>query len=109
MVTHLLQRSSAASIVATIRLAHAIPHANELSVNIFQASRDGITERLLNLFLYQTHSKRTERIVQRVVLAVSDGELERVHLDVDVLDFEDRRIVPVGRDKMNSCLWRSDQ
>ena len=49
-------------------------------------SRPARTDRLLHLPLHKTGRERPERLVQKVVLAVANAELERVDRDLHILD-----------------------
>ena len=101
---YLLQRLHPRRVVACLRLAHALADADELSIKVFEASRDGALQSLLNLLLDETGRERLERLVQHVVLRVADRELEGVDLHVHVLDLEHRRLILVRRREVNGGL-----
>ena len=100
LLERLLQRLRPASILALVRLAHAVAHANKLTIDIFHTSSDRVRDSLLNLPLYEARRERAQSFVKRVMLRVADRELERVNLDMDVLYFENRRAILVGRDEV---------
>lgn len=87
-----------------LRGIHAVSDADKLSVDVLHTCGNGILDCLLNLLLDEAGDERLERLVEEVVLRVSNGELESVNFDVDVLDFEDRRFVLASGDEMDRGL-----
>ena len=86
--THLLQNLRPRLVLRRLRFGHPVAHANELSVNVLKTSRNGIGDGLLQLLLDETSGERTQRLVQQIVLRVTDGELQRSDLHVNILDLE---------------------
>jgi len=87
--THRLERLRARATFSLAGLSHAAADLDELGVEHFKACADAIANGLCNLLLDEASRERLERLVKQAVLCVLDGELERVHLDVDILHVED--------------------
>ena len=95
----LLQGLSTVLVLARLCLVHSVPNPHELPVNVLQRCAHGIRDRSLQLLLDQPRGEWPERLVQQIVFRVTDSELERVDLDLHVLDPEHARLVfPGGRD-----------
>lgn len=101
---HVLESLRSSRLVAGLRLVHTITYADKLSINILETSRDCVAESLLDLLLDETGCERAKCIVQGVVLAVANAELERVDFNIDVLDLEDGRLVLLRRGKVDGDL-----
>jgi hypothetical protein len=75
-----------------------------LAVDVLQPSSDRALDSFLDLLLDEASSEGLEGLVQKVVFRIANGEFERVNLDDDALNFEDRRFVLVGRNEVDSGL-----
>lgn len=100
--THVLQHLTATQFLLCLRLLHAVPHGDELSVKIFQTSPDRLCNRLLDMPLHHSRRNRLDRFINHIVLRIANAKLQRIHLDMHVLDFEDGAAIFVGRNKMDS-------
>lgn len=103
-VTYVLQDLGAALSLGDRHSGHTITDRDELSIVVLEAGGDVVFDRLLGLFLDEAGSEGTNELVEDVALRVTDGELEGVNLDVNVLDFEDGSLVIVGRNEVYSRL-----
>lgn len=83
---------------------HLVTNADELSIDVLQTGLDGVSDGLLDLLLDQTSSQWVESLVEKVVLGVTNVELEGVDLDLDIIDLEDGGVVLAGRDKSSGSL-----
>ena len=81
-----MKRLRPALVLVLLRLLHPVAHRDELPIDVLEARADRVLDRLLHLPLYEARRERPERLVEQVVLAVPDAELERVDLDVYVFD-----------------------
>lgn len=68
---------------------HLVTSANELSVDVFHVSDDGVFDGFRDLELDKTSSKGFKDLVKDVLFRVTDGKFKRLKLDVDILHLED--------------------
>lgn len=88
--------ATASVILSNLFACHTIPDNNELSIDILHADGDGILDSLLNLLLYEFGNEILEGVVKEIMLRVADEEFETIDLNLDILDFEDGRLVCAG-------------
>ena len=89
---------------------HAVPNRDQLSIDIFETGPEGISNDSLDLALHKNSRKRPKGFVQEIVFRISDREFKRFHLDLDVMNFEDGRLVLFVRaDQDNRSLSKSSK
>lgn len=94
--SYIFQNINLPFILTPLRTVHPLSNANKLSINVLQPSRQRVLQRLLDLPLHEARREGLEGLVQKVMLRVPNGELERVDFDVDRLDFEHGGPVMLG-------------
>jgi hypothetical protein len=82
-------------------LSHTITDADKLSIDVLETSPQRVLDGLLDLPLNETSGERFEGLVEEIMLRVADGELERVNLDVNVVNSEDGRAILLRRHQMD--------
>ena len=92
-MTYILEDLLPASAFRLLRLLHPVPHLHQPSINVLKTSNNGIPNGLLDLLLHEPSRERPQRLVQEVVLAIADAELEPVNLDVHRVDLEERGLI----------------
>ena len=70
-------------------------------VDVLEASGDRVGDGLGDLLLHETSRKRAKGLVQQIVLAVTDGELERIDRNVHILDVEHAAAIPICRGQVD--------
>lgn len=92
-MTYVSEDLSARRLVAILRLRHTITNTDELSINVFETGADSVLNSLLDLLLDETSGEGADGLVKKLVLRVTDRELEGINLDIDILDVEDGGLV----------------
>jgi hypothetical protein len=98
-----LQHFTATLAIGSLRVRHAIPNADKLSVDVLHTGNNQTLDRFLDLLLHES-SEQFEVFVEKVMFRVADREFESVDFDDDVLDLEDRGLILVRRDEMYGGL-----
>ena len=94
--SYIFQYTNLPFILSPLRTVHPLPNTNKLSIDVLQTSRQRVLQCLLDLPLHKACRERFEGLVQKVMLGVPNGELERVDFDVDRLDSEHGGPVMLG-------------
>lgn len=99
-----MQDLSSALTLSNLRGGHTITDRDRLSIEVLQTDGDIVLHGHLDLLLDEAGGERADKLVENIVLRVTDGELESVNLDIDVLDLEDGGLVFVGGDEVYGSL-----
>jgi len=83
------QDSRAREFGIVVGILHLVTDLDKLIIERFETFADSISYGFGDLLLDQTRGERSECLVKKIVLAVTNGELERVDFDFNALDFED--------------------
>jgi hypothetical protein len=68
--TNILKSLSTGSFIANFSLLHPISNLNKLSIDVFEASSNGVLNRFTDLFLDESSSEWFESLVQEIVVGL---------------------------------------
>jgi hypothetical protein len=91
-----LEFVSSSSLVGPLGLVHSVSDLGDLVVNVLESGSEGTVDTGLDGLSDGRGSDGLDELVQQVVVRVSDGELQGVDVDIDVLDREGAVTLVVG-------------
>lgn len=91
-----LQLVSSSGLVGPLGLVHSVSDLGDLVVDVLEGGSEGTVDTGLDGLSDGRSGDGLDKLVQQVVVRVSDGKLQGVNVDVNVLDGESRVSLVVG-------------